>query len=360
MKIIAISAVTAGGKTTTVNELKKILPNAQSLHFDDYAFEGEVENFYQWVLDGADYHVWNLKPLEEDILKIKDSGKCDYLILDYPFAYCHNTIKDYIDKAFFIDTPLDVALARRILRDMKNATADEMRNDLELYLKYARIAFVQMHKDILPSSDYVIDGMLQTEAIVNEIIKAISPTDECPVIGLKRGIVDLREHNPEWEKIAGETINKLKIILGKTAIDIQHVGSTSVKSIKAKPIIDIAIAVSDFESILAKVPMLEQAGYIRRNYENENEIFFSCGNDKMDVRTHHIHAVLYNGDEWNNYLLFREYLNKNIEAAKRYETLKLSLIEKHKWDRIKYTDGKAGLIMELINEAKRKTKYMEE
>ena len=55
MKIIAVSAVTAGGKTTVVNEIKKRLPRCASLHFDDYSFEGEVEDFHQWVLDGADY-----------------------------------------------------------------------------------------------------------------------------------------------------------------------------------------------------------------------------------------------------------------------------------------------------------------
>ncbi len=170
MKTISVAAVTAGGKTTIVNELKKRLRNSQSLHFDNYTFEGEADNFFQWVLDGANYHVWNLTPLEEDILKIKSAGKCDYLILDYPFAYCHDTIKPYIDTAFFIDTPLDIALARRILRDMSNASADEIRDDLEVYLKYARIAFIQMQKDILPSSDYVIDGTLGVKEIVNEII----------------------------------------------------------------------------------------------------------------------------------------------------------------------------------------------
>ena len=169
MKIISVAAVTAGGKTTIVNELKKRLQNSRSLHFDDYTFEGGVENFSQWVLDGADYSVWNLTPLENDILKIKSSEVCDYLILDYPFAYCHDTIKPYIDTAFFIDTPLDIALARRILRDMRNSSSDEICNDLEMYLKYARIAFVQMQKDILPSSDYVIDGTLSVEEIVNEI-----------------------------------------------------------------------------------------------------------------------------------------------------------------------------------------------
>ncbi len=173
MKIISVAAITAGGKTTVVNELKKRLPNSRSLHFDDYTFEGEVDNFYQWVLDGANYHVWNLSPLEDDIIKIKSEGKCDYLILDYPFAYCHDTIKPYIDTAFFIDTPLDVALARRILRDMRDATADEIRHDLEIYLKYARIAFVQMQKDILPSSDYVIDGTQSVEEIVNEIVARV-------------------------------------------------------------------------------------------------------------------------------------------------------------------------------------------
>ncbi len=170
MKIISVAAVTAGGKTTVVNELKKRLGNAQSLHFDDYTFEGEVDDFHQWVLDGANYQVWNLKPLEDDILKIKSAGMCDYLILDYPFAYCHETIRPYIDTAFFVDTPLDVALARRILRDMSDATADEIRHDLEVYLKYARAAYLQMQKDILPSSDYVIDGTLSVEEIVNEII----------------------------------------------------------------------------------------------------------------------------------------------------------------------------------------------
>lgn len=74
MKVIAIAAVTAGGKTTTVNEIKKQLSNVQTLHFDDYVFEGEVDNFYQWVLDGADYNVWNLEPLAKDILRVKNGS----------------------------------------------------------------------------------------------------------------------------------------------------------------------------------------------------------------------------------------------------------------------------------------------
>lgn len=173
MKIISIAAVSGGGKTTVVNMLKEKLDNVCSLHFDDYTFEREVKDFYQWVLDGANYNVWNLKPLEEDIIKIMESGNYEYLILDYPFAYCNEQIKKYIDKAIFIDTPLDVALARRILRDMTDASGDEIRNDLELYLKYARIAFVQMQKDVLPTSDYVVDGTMNLDNIAEKIVGII-------------------------------------------------------------------------------------------------------------------------------------------------------------------------------------------
>lgn len=173
MKVIAVAAVTAGGKTTVVNEIKKKLPRTAALYFDDYSFDGEVENFYQWVMDGADYQVWDLSPLEKDILAIKDSGRYDTLLLDYPFAYRNDMIKKYIDVAVFIDTPLDIAMARRVLRDFKDATADEIRGDMEMYLKYARIAYVQMLKDIRPSSDYVIDGAQDLESIVDEIIKVM-------------------------------------------------------------------------------------------------------------------------------------------------------------------------------------------
>lgn len=174
MKIIAIAAVTAGGKTMVANEIMKKLPKTAVLHFDDYTFNGEVEDFYRWTLDGADYNVWDLSPFEKDINTIKNDKSYEYLLLDYPFAYCNDTIKDYIDYAVFIDTPLDIAMARRVLRDFKNATAEEIHNDMKIYLKYARISYIQMLKDIRPSSDYVVDGTKDLGDIVDEILKVIT------------------------------------------------------------------------------------------------------------------------------------------------------------------------------------------
>ena len=84
-------------------------------------------------------------------------------------TFSNEQLKQYIDCAFFIDTPLDIAMARRILRDMKNATGEEIRCDMEIYIKYARVAYLQMLKDVLPVSDYVVDGTKELETIVEEI-----------------------------------------------------------------------------------------------------------------------------------------------------------------------------------------------
>lgn len=170
IKIISIAAVTAGGKTTVVNEVKKKVPKTASLHFDDYSFDGEVEDFCKWVMEGADYNVWDLSPLKSDIEKIKACGEYEWLLLDYPFAYRNTLIKDDIDCAIFIDTPLDIAMARRILRDMKDAAADEIRSDMQIYLDKARVAYIQMLKDILPNSDYVIDGTEDLGTIVDKVV----------------------------------------------------------------------------------------------------------------------------------------------------------------------------------------------
>ena len=173
MKIIAIGAVTAGGKTSVVNAVKERLPRAAALHFDDYSFEGEVEDFPKWLSEGADVNVWNLSPLRSDIENIIQSGEYDYLLLDYPFAYQHSMIKDHLDCCIFIDTPLDIALARRVIRDMKNASADDIRNEMRTYLKCARPVYVRMQKEHLSVSDHVIDGAKELENIINEVVEIV-------------------------------------------------------------------------------------------------------------------------------------------------------------------------------------------
>ena len=79
-------------------------------------------------------------------------------------------------------------------------------------------------------------------------------------LGLKRGTVQLEPHDKQWDEAAIQTIKNLKSILGDDAVDIQHIGSTAILGIKAKPIIDIAIGVIGFERILSHNEQLQKKG----------------------------------------------------------------------------------------------------
>ena len=172
--VIAISAVSGGGKTTITNGLKNRLPLSTAIYFDDYDFEGSPEDYFHWVQSGADYNAWNLEILTKDIEPLLTQKKLNYILLDYPFAYKNNKITPYIDYAIFIDTPLDIAMARRVLRDKITQPQDQLSNDLDSYLSGGRTAYLEMIKTIKPNSDFVVDGSLSVEEIVSEIIKQLS------------------------------------------------------------------------------------------------------------------------------------------------------------------------------------------
>lgn len=177
------------------------------------------------------------------------------------------------------------------------------------------------------------------------------------MIGLKRGTVKLFEHEKEWEIDAQNTISCLNKILGNVAMDIQHVGSTAILSIKAKPIIDIAVAVDDFNDVLALEKELKDEGfYYRPQAETQEQLLFAAGSlydGTGNLQTHFIHVVHFNSTEWVNYINFRNYLNSNVSVAKEYEALKLSLVNKFSREtgREEYTKGKHNFIVATLKAA---------
>lgn len=172
--VIAISAVSGGGKTAVTSQLNKTLPKSKSLFFDDYNFIGP-EDICDWVARGADYEEWVLTPLIKDLnyLLSEDSNLYDWILLDYPFASIHKGVREYIDLTIFIDTPLDIAMARRILRDFKEASVNEIHNDLNNYLCHGREAYLEMLNKIKPNCDVIIDGSIPLDDIVIQIKKII-------------------------------------------------------------------------------------------------------------------------------------------------------------------------------------------
>lgn len=176
------------------------------------------------------------------------------------------------------------------------------------------------------------------------------------MLGLKRGVVKLYDHEKEWEIEARNTISRLRQILGNVIKDIQHVGSTSIPSIKAKPIIDIALAVDDFEDILAFEEELRANGFFYRpdpQVPIKNQLLFACGSvyeGTGDLQTHFIHVVRTNSMDWINYINFRDYLNSSPSVAKEYEKLKVSLALQDS-SREKYLSGKHDFIVYTLRKA---------
>ena len=84
------------------------------------------------------------------------------------------------------------------------------------------------------------------------------------MLGLKRGAVALYPHEKAWETEAQATMARLRQILGPVAVEMAHVGSTAIPTIQAKPILDIAVAVDDFDALLAYEKQLRAAGFYYR------------------------------------------------------------------------------------------------
>ena len=176
------------------------------------------------------------------------------------------------------------------------------------------------------------------------------------MLGVGRGDVFLCPHEKAWETESENTINRLKKILGNIAKGIEHVGSTSVPTIMAKPIIDIALSVESFDAVLAFEKELEADGfYYRPNVSDREQLLFSCGSyydGSGALQTHFIHVVLENSEDWINYIAFRNYLRKHEPVAKQYEALKISLAKEFEGHREKYTPGKQELISTIIKKAR--------
>ena len=136
----------------------------------------------------------------------------------------------------------------------------------------------------------------------------------------------------------------LNLYLGAAAVDIQHIGNPAIPAIKAKPIIDIAVGVTDFEKIMSYNEQLQKEGIFYRGSDVEDQILYIMGDMEKDIRTHHIHIVKWNGTEWKNYIHFRDYLNANENVALKYQKLKEELESKYADDRVAYTNGKQDMI----------------
>jgi len=171
------------------------------------------------------------------------------------------------------------------------------------------------------------------------------------MIGLKRGVVILREHNKEWSKLFDKEANLISSKISGYIVDIQHIGSTAIPGTVAKPIIDIAVAVEDLSNVMQVITPLQEIGYAYRGEQGiPDRHLFVKGNEES--RTHHMHVMDNTSYEWKKHIVFRDYLRQNPLETKQYSELKKKLAVEFELDREKYTDSKEEFIQRILDKAK--------
>ena len=163
--------------------------------------------------------------------------------------------------------------------------------------------------------------------------------------------VSFAEHNDQWKKWYEEEKNNIEsFIPEKYQLKINHMGSTAIKEIKAKPIIDIIIEVPLWCTLEEIGNIFISNGYAFVTKEGK-KLYLNKGytENGFAERVFHIHLRFY-GD--NGELYFRDYMNENKAVRKEYENLKLTLGEKYKYNRDKYTAEKASYVLSVTKKAR--------
>ncbi len=167
------------------------------------------------------------------------------------------------------------------------------------------------------------------------------------MLGLPRGTVQLVPYTPVWTTLFQAERARLQHALGADALDIQHIGSTAVPGLAAKPILDLGIAVAAESVVAACVPSLTALGYTYRGYRGSDQgHFFDQGPEPH--LTHYLHMLLIQDAAWWNYLQFRDYLLTHPAARDAYMQLKQELAAEYAADRAAYSAAKARFVHHIL------------
>lgn len=164
--------------------------------------------------------------------------------------------------------------------------------------------------------------------------------------------VNLQAYDPNWTQQFEFEKKRIRAALGSEAHRIEHIGSTSIKGLKAKPIIDILVGVSNLGEVSSNVRALHNIDfeYVPKP-EFKDRLFFRKG--LWGQGSCHLHICEMNGSEWIEKLLFRDYLRLHPEVAEQYAILKTELASKYPFDRPAYTKSKEPFIQSIIEKARK-------
>lgn len=165
-------------------------------------------------------------------------------------------------------------------------------------------------------------------------------------LGLDHGRVALATHNEMWRTAFEQEALALRQSLAQQVLGLEHIGSTSISGLRAKPIIDLLLGLSNLDDGPGLASDLAKLDYdFRTDAGLPAEHVFVKGTP----RTHILHVVEFGGEPWQQKLAFRDALRETPELARAYQELKLSLSRSFPDDRAAYTAGKADFVREVVS-----------
>ncbi|MCM6774483.1 GrpB family protein [Nocardia sp. CDC159] len=170
-------------------------------------------------------------------------------------------------------------------------------------------------------------------------------------LGLAKGAVRVLESQPGWPKVFEQLASRLWPALGDLAVAIEHVGSTAVPDLPAKPIVDIAVGLAADTQLVDVITTLTPLGYEFRGDKHQDGGWLFVYSTRPLYRVAHVHAVRHGDPQWRRYLMFRDRLRSDPAARRAYAQLKCQLAAQHADDRQAYTSAKNSLITKLLSGA---------
>lgn len=159
--------------------------------------------------------------------------------------------------------------------------------------------------------------------------------------------IELAPYDPAWPaKFDAERLALVAVLAPWLAGRIEHIGSTAILGLCAKPVIDIMAPVHSLEASRPALEAARQAGYMYFPYKPDVMHWF-C-KPSPEFRTHHLHLVPMGSPLWNDRLAFRDALRGNPELAADYATLKTRLAVEFREDREAYTDAKTPFVNRVL------------
>jgi GrpB-like predicted nucleotidyltransferase (UPF0157 family) len=158
--------------------------------------------------------------------------------------------------------------------------------------------------------------------------------------------VRIVDHDPAWPAQADAELRRIKQALGAVAVRLEHVGSTAVRGLAAKPILDLQLSVDVLEPRERYVEPLERLGYVFVPApESPDHHFFARPPERP--RTHHLHVCAAASDHEVRHIAVRDFLRAHPDEAARYAALKRRLVARHPQDRLAYIKGKEAYVTAL-------------